>query len=281
MTQPAQNPAIPETSKGIRFTSILSIASLIGAALFFSGYVYRWTYFSYFLLNIAELNFPAETYPILPVQVFCGTPWLVLRTLLFVLLTALAIRASLWGLQRIEGWVRRLPNLVPRRTRFLAEWLVELTDAMSTLLHEVVIVIGILIMLFWVSRWQGTADARRDAYNDTSKLPTIALVMPDKDKKVALGRLLADPTMDPALSGFRFFGDRTLFDRIYRKEDNFFSKGKDSRVWRMLLSQDNWLYLISSVPGMPKRVDERPLVLALQQKEGGQQMILGPSQSIR
>jgi hypothetical protein len=281
MTQPAQNSAPPEASKGVGFTNILSIASLIGAALFFSGYVYRWAYFSYFLLNIAGLNFPAESYPVVPIQVFCGTPLLVLRTVLFIVLTAIAIRATLWGLQRVEGWVLRLPNLVPRGTRFLASWLVEFTNAMSALLREVVIVIGILIMLFWVSRWQGMADARRDTYNDTSKLPTIALVISDKDKKVALGRLLADPTIDPSLSGFRFFGDRALFNEIYRKEDNFFSKRKDSRVWRMLLSQDNWLYLISGVSDKAERGDERPLVLAVQPKEGGQQMILGPPQAIR
>jgi hypothetical protein len=281
MTQPTQNSSTPESSKGGGFTSILSIASLIGAALFFSGYVYRWAYFNYFLLDIAELNFAAETYPIVPIQVFCGTLWSVLSTLLFVLLAAIAIRAALWGLQMIEGGVRRLPNLFPRGIRFLANGAVEVTDTISALLHEVVIVIGILIMLFWVSRGQGTADARRDAYNDTSTLPTIALVMADKDKKVALGRLLADPTMDPALTGFRFFGDRSLFDEIYRKEDNFLGKGKDSRVWRMLLSQDNWLYLMSGVSGTPGRVDERPLVLAIQTKEGGQQMILGPSHSSR
>jgi hypothetical protein len=279
MTQPTQNSSTPESSKGGGFTSILSIASLIGAALFFSGYVYRWAYFSYFLLDIAELNFPAETYPIVPIQVFCGTPWLVLRTLLFVFLTAMVIRAVLWGLQTIERWRRRLPNLVPRGSRFLTSGLVELTNAMSTLLHEVVIVIGILIMLFWVSRCQGTADAQRDAYNDTSKLPMIALVIPDKDKNVALGRLLADPKIDPALTGFRYFGDRALFDEIYRKEDNISSTGKDE-FWRILLSQENWMYLFKSMSGTPQK-NNFPVVLAIQQKEGGQQLILKRTSTVR
>ena len=278
MTQPPQQPHNPPSSLDRWFAGILSIAGLIGAALFFSGYVYRWAYFSYYLINLTDLNFPAETYPIVPIQIFCGTLGLLLRTVGFILLGAVGIRSVLWGLQQGETWTRGLANQAPRSIRGMARWLAELTHALSAFLREATIVLGILTILFWASRWQGTADARRDAYTNTSTLPTIALVMSEEGSKVALGRSLSDATLDPSLQGFRLFGDRSLFNEIYRKEDSNPDNLQNPRIWRILSNQGQWIYLFSSLPGSPGRGNERPLVLGIQQTGGEQQLILGPAQ---
>jgi hypothetical protein len=59
----------------------------------------------------------------------------------------------------------------------------------------------LLIILFWLARIQGSIDARRDAVNDTSTLPVITLVLPEK--QIVIGRNPEDVFTDPSLKGYR------------------------------------------------------------------------------
>ena len=65
-------------------------------------------------------------------------------------------------------------------------------------------VIWLLLILFWLARIQGTTDARRDAVNETSTLPVITLVLPEK--QIALGQNLdRDNPFNPSLKGYRHY----------------------------------------------------------------------------
>lgn len=282
MTQPQPDSVPlpqPQKEEGV-FTRILGLSGLIAAALFFTGYVYRWAYYSYFQLDIATLDFPVQTFPILAIQVFAGDPGRIVQTLLALVAIAAVTLPCLWLLKKLRT------SLMPRHSRRLADWLRGLGLLFSYFLGEAVVMIGILVILFWFSRSQGWADARRDAYNQSSTLPTVVLMTPER--KAVLGRLLAESTPDPPLAyrdqglgqeiGYRFFGDKQLFNQVYRKEDTDSSNPQQSRVWRILLSRNKWIYLFAGVPDLPnsKTEDRYPLVVAIQ--EGGdQQIILAPS----
>ncbi|MFM6404491.1 MAG: hypothetical protein ACKPGT_07470, partial [Microcystis sp.] len=54
--------------------NLASAAGLIGAGLYYTGWVYRWAYFAYYQLGITSLDFPVESFLLLPLQVFFGTP---------------------------------------------------------------------------------------------------------------------------------------------------------------------------------------------------------------
>ncbi len=52
-------------------------------------------------------------------------------------------------------------------------------DFLRSLVNEIVIVSWVLIVIFWLARWQGVTDARRDA-GQNSTLPVVALITPQK-----------------------------------------------------------------------------------------------------
>lgn len=89
-------------------------------------------------------------------------------------------------------------------------------------------------MIFWLARWQGFADARRDT-GQNSTLPVVALITPEE--KFAVGRKLDDIFADPSLKGYRIIGDRGLFEDLRGREDNDISNPKQPRVWRLLLER--------------------------------------------
>ncbi|MFM6277353.1 MAG: hypothetical protein ACKN9K_03385, partial [Dolichospermum sp.] len=60
----------------------------------------------------------------------------------------------------------------------------------QSLRQEIVVIVWILASLFWLGRFQGLADAYRDAVNNTSTRPIVTLVTA-KDK-LPLGRNLDD-----------------------------------------------------------------------------------------
>ena len=56
--------------------------------------------------------------------------------------------------------------------------------------------------------------------------------------------------------------------------NDFYNK-RQPRVWRLLLEQENWIYLIRSLPSNVA-ANRRPPVLAIQKAQGEQMMILSP-----
>ncbi|MEH2374218.1 hypothetical protein [Nostoc sp.] len=155
-------------------------------------------------------------------------------------------------------------------------------EFLRSLVNEIVIVSWVLIVIFWLARWQGIADAQRDA-GQNSTLPVVALITPEE--KFAVGRKLDDIFADPSLKGYRIIGvgvarrrHRGLFDDLRGREDNDISNPKQPRVWRLLLERGGWIYLFRALPPNAKP-DELPSVLAIQESEKGHIIIRSPEVS--
>jgi hypothetical protein len=151
-----------------------------------------------------------------PIQVFFGDFWAFLRTIIAFIVVAIAIKLTLWLLHPLPflnrtSQYRQKFHQVFAIPRYLAEVIP------TALRNDAIAVIWLLVILFWLARIQGAIDARRDAVNETSTLPVITLVLPEK--QIALGRDLDNLLLDPSLKGYRIIGDKKLFDDIQRQRN--------------------------------------------------------------
>jgi hypothetical protein len=266
-----------------------SVVGLLGTALFFAGWIYRWSYFYFFQLEITTLDLSPQSFLIVPLQIFLGDGWIICKSAIAFILCAIAIHVTLWLIQTIsDAIVNQLNQLLShriipatqRRRSWFAKRLKSLAEFSSlqlgsvqflrSLLNEIVIVSWVLLVIFWLARWQGTADARRDA-SQNSTLPVVTLVTPEN--RFALGRKLDDVFTNPSLKGYHLIGDRELFDDLRGREDNDTSDPKKPRIWRLLLERGGWIYLFPTLPPNAKPID-RPPVVVLRESEGGDQLLI-------
>jgi hypothetical protein len=261
-----------------------SILSLLGITLFFSGWIYRWAYFAYYSLNLNDQSFTAQSYLIVPIQIYFGTLSGMLKTILLLLLLPLLITTTLAVLRRLAAEWAALSNRLPRLRQLLV--LQEAPDTrlsesrrfLASLLDELVIVAWVLILLFWFSQHQGYQDARRDAIETTSTLPVVSLVLPQRDGVLAQDlRLLNDsgePIPDPPLANNVLIGDLELAREV---RNSTLSDPSTKQVWRLLNQElTGWLYMIRTLPPDAK-ADERPLLLAVPNAKRSQTLVLAPS----
>jgi len=268
-----------------------SVVGLLGAALFFTGWIYRWSYFSCFQLNVITLDLPVESFFLVPLQVFLGDGPTILRSAIALLLTAIAIYNSLWLFNSINtkfasaiNWIitggisfartRRLWRI----TRILNSWQqfnvnrYKSIKLLRLLVDEIIIVGWVLLMLFWSAYHQGIADARRDA-GENSSLPAVALI--GKQDNIALGRKLDDPTLRLDPKGFKAIGDAGLFADLSKRDYTDINNPKEPRVWRLLLERGNWIYLFPALTNeQQKDPNARPPVMAIQQSQSGDQLLI-------
>ena len=274
-----------------KFTSVLG---LLGAALFFAGWIYRWSYFYFFQLELNTLDLPAQSFLIVPLQIFFGDGWTICKTAIAFFIAAIAIQATLWLIKIISDTVvsanqlllSRINSATQRKSSWTAKQLKSLAEFSSgqlrsveflrSLVNEIVIVSWVLIVIFWLARWQGVADARRDA-GQNSTLPVVALITPEE--KFAVGRKLDDRFINPSLKGYRIIGDLGLFDDLQGREDtDIITNPKQPRVWRLLLERGGWIYLFRALPPNAKS-NELPSVLAIQESDKGHIIIRSPEVS--
>ena len=268
-----------------------SVVGLLGVALFFTGWIYRWSYFSCFQLNVITLDLPVESFFLVPLQVFLGDGWTILRSAIALLLTALAIYLSLWLVNSINKKFTTTINRRARRWRFYAHtrrlgWLHRILSSwqqfnlnrynsiklLRSLLDEIIIVGWVLLVLFWSAYHQGIADARRDA-GENSSLPAVALIA--KQDNIALGRKLDDPTFRVPPKGFKAIGDAGLFADLSKRDYTDINNPKKPRVWRLLLERGNWIYLFPALTKeQQKDPNARPPVMAIQQSQSGDQLLI-------
>lgn len=266
----------PDSSQSPNFLGkFASVIGLLGSALFFVGWIYRWSYFYFFQLEITTLDLSAQSFFFVPLQVFFLAPQ---RGIIF-LVTVIPGLFVLWLLQlsikKILSNITWLSHLIKFLSEFSSTQL-ESIRFLWSLVEETVIVALVLVVLFWVSQFQGTADARRDA-GPSSTLPVVALVTPET--RIALGRKLDDVFIDPSLKGYKIIGDKGLFNDLRGREDNDTLDPEYPRVWRLLIERAGWIYLF---PSLPPNADpnDRPPVLAIQESQLGEQlMILSPEPS--
>jgi len=279
----SQNP--PSNPEPSILGTFASIAGLLSAALFFTGWIYRWAYFAFFQLQDTTLDFPFESFLLVPIQVFLGSFSAFCRTVVAVILTVLLIKLTLRTIEWFSNKLAKNPNQSGtsaqppgqkrnrrRVGRIVRSLLLFLTAKQQrSLLNETIIVIWILVALFWFARWQGMADARLDARNDTSKLPVVTVLFTD-EKNIALGRQLADLSTDPPLKDIRIIGDKALFDQLRGRETNDTTDSENPRVWRLLINRGGQLYVFKALHKSASD-RERPLELSISEK---QLLILSP-----
>jgi hypothetical protein len=256
-----------------------SFVAVLAIFLFFTGWIYRWAYFGYFELELNSLNFPAQSFLLVPIQVILGDVgrlgWSALATLAVIGL----IKATLWLSQ--SSFSETSNSAQSKFTQFLegvhqfplfqgVRWLTDLFP--QPLRQELVIVAWVLIALFYLAQWQGNEDASRDSVNKSTTRPIITLVSPsDKFAMAAtLDNKLADDEKKnpeyPLLNNVRIFGDVDQFRRLYAKGTN----STDSS-WRLLVESGNWLYIFKT---LPQSSDLHPYVLAVNTGDGRVQSII-------
>ncbi|MBP0015768.1 MAG: hypothetical protein J7525_22000 [Roseofilum sp. SID3] len=270
-----------------RFASLIG---LLGAALFFMGWIYRSVYFFQFSLELTTLELPVQSFFIVPIQVILGDTRAIIRAIVALGLMINGIYVTLWGIKKLGKLNKvvkvRLPY--PRKSkrrwvRFLCRQMHSLITFnpldfdsikfLRSLVDETVIVAWVLLILFHLAQSQAIADVKRDI-GPNSTLPVVTLITPED--RLPLGRLLEDEFIDPSVQGFRFFGDHEAFENILAKE-NTDIRGRQPRVWRLLLERDGWIYLIDTSLEEPQTRKVPPVVAIQKSIHGDQLMILNPT----
>lgn len=246
---------------------LLGVLALLAAGLYFTGWTYRWTYFSFFQLEVTTLKLPGESFYLAAFQTFFGEPLAFLRTILVLGVTVFAILVTLhWGQKWGSKYLRRLPfTFNEAQTKIL--------NFLASLLNELIIVLFILTALFWLARWQAQADAWKDAVNETSSLPVVTLLM---SKNAPLGRKLDNPLDNP--TDLRIIGDRKAYDRLLGEELTDLSDPNKPRVWRLLLKGDGYAYIFPALPKKDSRLTI-PVAIVYEKDNGVQLTILNASPS--
>jgi hypothetical protein len=188
-------------------------------------------------------------------------------------LTISLIQVILWAISpkinhqnipnKIQTLIKRIHDFpLLNILRFLAKLLP------PSLRQEIVIVICILGSLFWLGRFQGQADAYRDAVNNTSTRPIVSIVSA-KDK-LPLGRNLDNLFTNPSLKESRIFGDVEQFKQTFKGIND---DTDQSTVWRLLIESNDWVYVFPSMP-YDAQFNQRPPVLAINRGDGGVQLLI-------
>lgn len=273
------------------FSKFLNIVGLLVAALFFSGWIYRWAYYDYFQLDVNSLDFSFESFLIVPIQVFFGTLGAALSTVGAFCLSTLVIYLFLWVLRNLEQPIeskletresyqgvttqRRRPWLSRQVRTFLANNPLRLGSfrLLESFVNELVIILGVLVMLFWYTQARGLEDAQRDAYHCTSILPAVTFVAPINESAIIRPFQALDQVPLPTeLDQFGIIGDTKLFDELLGKVKNV---PADFRIWHLLQEGGGWLYIFQALPPRHEK-GMRPPVLGLRTSLGKQLIILKP-----
>ena len=273
--------ANPSPQKTEILGTFASILGLLGIFLYFTGWIYRWAYFGWFQIEINRLDLPARSFLFVPIQVFFGNPSASLLTLFAIIIGTILIKLTLWLVQPLPTksklWSVQSVANNPHQLQHKLQQLLTIPRFFADIIppalrKDLIVVIWLLIILFQLAKYQGTIDARRDAVNETSTLPVITLVLPEK--QIALGRNLDNLLLNPSLKGYRIIGSKELFNDLRGQESND-SKANPPRVWRLLLENNKWIYVFPALSAQSQD-DERPPILAINQDKEGQLMILAP-----
>ncbi|MDE5097394.1 MAG: hypothetical protein O4861_03190 [Trichodesmium sp. St16_bin4-tuft] len=273
---------------------IASLLSFLGIGLYFTGWIYRWTYFGYFQLEVTTLDLPFESFLIAPIQVFLGNISIgdfstILRSIKIAIATFIIVQISFQSIRFAKEELSKILDKI--RLKLLKLSLKSKYDKISpflqlplyfpknnrqkkgkALISEIVIVTWLLTALFFLGQSQGKVDAIRDARNETSLLPVVTLIAP-KDT-LPLGRNIFDLTDDPNRSNFRAIGDIELYEQLIQRDYN--NKSDDNIpkvVWRLLFDGNSQYYIFPSIP-KNSQPNALPPVLVIQQSEDGKYILI-------
>jgi hypothetical protein len=247
---------------------LLSLIALLAAALYFTGWIYRWAYFGFFQVEVTTLNLPLESFYLAAFRALLGTPW---KTLGAFIVTVFVILVTLQIIQSLQKLALKCLRRIPLN---LSHPQLNLLQFLASLVDELVIVLSILAALFFLAQWQADADAWRDAVNETSTLPVVTAVIAEKN--AALGRSLDNPLVNP--SGFRIIGDRNLYDQLLGRELDDTSNPDQPLAWRLLIDQDGYFYIFPALPRKERNLSV-PVLIVYESGSGDQLTILSPKAS--
>ena len=278
---------------------VASLISLLGISLFFTGWIYQSFYLYHFNLSLKMIEINLEYLFIVPLQVFLGDADAIARSTCYLVFMSVGIYVTFWLMKWLEELGAKLSQRVQRKLSYRSNKLpskifhlwrrynplnIESINFIRFSVNEAIIVAWVLIVLYYLARTQGFADYQRDI-GVNSTLPIVALVIPQE--QLPLGRLLKDSLVDlsidnvdqfydPSIEGFRYFGESRMVTNTFGEEGNEIgdSTAAPERIWRLLLEQDDWIYLVQTFP----ESQSNPRVVAIKESSRGEQlMILAPT----
>ena len=252
--------------------AIAKSLSLLAIALLFTGWIYRWHYYTYYQVEPTSLGLSIESAYITAFSLLFGRPWSIARFLIGLALTVVGIVISFKALNIIRGVLA--PSLERLFQRLGLEGAQrEQLRLFALLVDELVIILCLLLVLYCLASHQGLADARRDAVNETSTLPLVTIVMPGKE--AVIGRDLDKPFANP--TDIRIFGNAEPYTELLGSEIQL----EGGQRWRLLSDAGGKLLVIPSLPATSSAVTSKapPVLMFLDGAKGDQLLILSPSQS--
>jgi hypothetical protein len=253
------------------FGKLAGSVSLLAVALLFTGWIYRWSYFTYFQVEPDSLGYPLESISITAFSLLFRSPWSILKFGIGLVLAFLGIVVTF----RVIGIcnVRLAPHFrtIVQRIGLSGEQRLLLL-LMFSLANELVTILWLLLILYGLAASQGLEDAHRDALDETSTLPVITIAMPGK--QAVIGRDPNQILVNP--SNVRLFGGRERYDALIGDELNSDS-GK--RRWRLLSDSGGKLLVIPTLPSNQIGGKSPAVLIFPDGGKGDRLVILSPAQS--
>lgn len=256
--------------------NVVSLISIFGILLYFTGWIYRWYYFNFFELDVNSLNLPFESFFIEPIKVFLGDINNFILSIATTFMTFYTIKISLWLINQSKFYSSK-KYLEKIHNFYLFKPLFHFLEAFPKALRTEIIIIGwILTALFFLARYQGYVDAHNDLVNDTSKRPTITLVA-NKDN-LAVGAIPSDilERDSKSLENSRIIGKHKFLYDIWENPLNKINRTQptESIIWRLLIKTDNWIYIYKGLGSKKEDGYNRPVLLAINARQAQVQMLI-------
>lgn len=270
---------------------IAGLLGLLGAGLYFTGWVYRSTYFDYFQLEVNTLNLPYESFLIESIQVFLGNIfkgdfstilrniWIVIATFMLVKISLKTIDFAIQKLTKIINKLRLKLLKLSLKTKYYKTFLpfqsflyfqqFNYQNYNKALINEIFVILWLLITLYFLGQTQGNLDAIRDSRNETSLLPMVTLITPENRP---LGRKSSDLTDDP--NNVRIIGDIELYEGLLLLDyNNRTDPNIPQVIWRLLIDIDGQYYIFPSL-SKDEPSNARPPVVVIQQSDRGEYIVI-------
>lgn len=263
---------MPESrSESIRpLSKIAGSVGLLAIALLFTGWIYRWHYFTYFQVDPSSLGLAVESMSMAAFSLLFRSTWSIVRFILGLVLAFAGIVVSFRAIRFCGGLLAPGIGQMVQRMGLGGEQRQQLRH-LASLTDELVIVLWLLFLLYGLASSQGLADARRDAMDETSTLPVITIAMPGKQSVIGRDpdQLLVNP------SGVRLFGSRERYDALLGEELN---ADRGNRRWRLLSDAGGRLLVIPSLPAAQMGGKAPPVLIFPDGGKGDSMVILSPAQ---
>ena len=257
-------PSEPQES-GNPLGKLVGSIGLLAIALYFTGWIYRWFYYTFFQVEPTTLNLPIETYYIASFSLLFGSFWSILR-ILAALGAALVVIVLCLKASAFLGMALNQPLKRIHQRLGLSSSQNHQLQLLASLFDEIIIVFWLFFVLYALARGQGIADARRDAFNETSTLPAITIAMEGDDAVIGrdLDQLLENP------QDVRLLGDRARYNQLLGNELN---QSATPFSWRLLSDANGSLYVFPSLNAAQAR-NQVPPVLVFPEGGKGDRLII-------